>query len=202
MSAARHPSETDLALFAGGETSHLQNFLLDKHLRVCRDCQTKVTEYRALRDGLIDSEIPCVNWNLLAPEMRANIRVGLEAGACVRTSRATLSGSPGLAEWVQSWARAVNPRAVVGAATLALIAASAFYMRDARTRTADASRFDSNSAPVVQTTSSGPKLQDGDASLMLLNRSDAVNETVSARGDIRARVIEAGTVTITSVSLQ
>jgi anti-sigma factor RsiW len=201
MSTLRHPSETDLALFAGGESPRLQGLLLDRHVRACADCRAKVAEYRAVRDDLIDSalddtEIPAVNWNLLASEMRANIRVGLEAGACVG---ATQISSPWSA--VRAWATAFGPRVAVGFATLAVLAVSGFYVRDARTRTAD-SRNAADSAPVLQTTSSGVEFRNGDASMMLLNRSDAIHQTVNARGDIGVRVIDKGGVTINNVYLQ
>lgn len=196
MSAARHPAESDLALFAGRESALLQSFLLNRHLGSCTECQAKVAEYRDLRDDLSVSEIPGVNWNLLAAEMRGNIRVGLEAGACVRTTPVSTAWSA-----VRSWANALGPRAAVGFATLAVLAVSGFYVRDVRTRSAD-TRSIGQSSPVLQTTRSGVELRSGDTSMILLNRSDASNQTVSAGGDIAMRVVDGGSVTINNVSLQ
>src|SRR6202789_3298642 len=81
-----HPRENDLALLAGGEAGHIRRFLLGRHVRNCADCQETVAEYRELRAGLAGVELPDLNWNFLAADMRANIRLGLEAGACVRST--------------------------------------------------------------------------------------------------------------------
>src|ERR1700678_4105091 len=83
----KHPAENDLALLAGGETGRIQRFFFDRHVRNCEDCQEKVAGFHDLRRELTEAELPDLNWNFLAMEMRANIRLGLEAGACVRTTR-------------------------------------------------------------------------------------------------------------------
>jgi hypothetical protein len=127
--------------------------------------------------------------------MRANIRLGLEAGACVRTTRVSTPWS-----LARSWAAALGPRAAVGFATLAVLVVSGFYVRDVRNRAVAIHAADST--PVLQNTSSGVVLRDGDASMMMLNSADAISQTVSARGEIGARVIDAGTVTITSGYLE
>lgn len=188
-----HPAESDLALVASGDLSRWR-FLRARHVKNCAECRAKVAAYRDLREELADVELPGVNWNALASEMRANIRVGLEAGACVRTSRISSRW-----EWARAWAAAVSPRALVGYATVALLVASGFYMRDLRPRAA----ADAAATPVVQTTSKGVEFRTGETSLILLNRSDASNETVSARGDVGVRVLDAGSVmTINNVYLQ
>ena len=82
---SNHPRENDLALLAGGEAGRFQRFpCWMRHVRTCADCQEDdrygIPE---LRSGLADMELPDLNWNFLAADMRANIRLGLEAGACV-----------------------------------------------------------------------------------------------------------------------
>ncbi len=123
--------------------------------------------------------------------MRANIRLGLEAGACVRTAqvfkrwnlrpgrdcfreRAAARGLP--VEFLRGCAASQCIHAVADAAT-----------------------------PVLQSTGSGVEIRTGANSLTLLSRhGDAVNQTVSAQGDIGARYIdgETGAVTINNVYLQ
>ncbi len=182
-----HPREHDLALLAGGEAGRIRQFLLERHVHNCADCRKKIAAYQEMRDDLALLDVPELNWNFLAADMRANIRLGLEAGACVR------AGKPATRRW--------NPRPVWAMACVLLIVAAAELFRDARphrTATADAT-------PVVESTGSGIELRTGANSLTLLNhRGSAAAQTVSARGDISARYIDSdtGSVTIDNVSLQ
>jgi len=185
-----HPREHDLALLAGGEAGPVRRFLLGRHVRNCADCHRRISEYHEMRDHLAEIELPPdlagANWNFLAAEMRANIRLGLEAGACVRTTQIP---------------RRRNLRPAVAFACVLLLAGAAELLRDARPhRPATA-----NSAPVLQSTVSGVELRDGPSSLTLLNHHGiTVNQTVSARGDMEARYIDSdsGSVTINNVYLQ
>ncbi len=79
-----HPNETDLSLYAGNDLGRLARMRVDWHLRNCGKCQQEVTEFSSLRAETVRSAAePDVNWNRLAAEMKANIRLGLEAGQCV-----------------------------------------------------------------------------------------------------------------------
>ncbi|HWF07639.1 MAG TPA: hypothetical protein VG297_04190 [Bryobacteraceae bacterium] len=195
MNNPQHPSESDLALLAGGEASRVRRLLLDRHVRGCEACQETVAAYRDLRDDVAEGDLPGVNWNFLAPEMRANIQVGLEAGACVGTS-------PAASRWAvtHSWASA-GPRLAVAFATLVLLVVSGFYVRDIRTRPAT---VPADATPVLESTSTGVGIRIADKSFMLPSHSDtASNQTVSARGDVEARVVDdKGSVTINNVYLQ
>jgi anti-sigma factor RsiW len=92
-----HPSEDDLALYAGNDLGRLARLRVNWHLRKCGKCQQEVTEFSALRlDTSRNAPEPQVNWDRLALEMKANIRVGLQAGECVgpvRRNRAQPSWS-------------------------------------------------------------------------------------------------------------
>ena len=179
-----HPQEHDLALLAGGEASRLRRFLLGRHLNGCADCQEKVAEYHELRDAVAEHDLPDVNWNFLATEMRANIRLGLEAGACVRTTQAP-----------RRW----NLRPAIAFACVLLLAVAGELLREKRLLRPAAAE----SAPVLVTTDSGVELRAGDNSLTLLKHRGAANQTVSARGDIsELNIDETGAVTINNVSLQ
>jgi hypothetical protein len=197
MTRTQHPSESDLALLAGGETSRMRRLLLDRHVRSCEDCQEIVAGYRNLRDDLAEGDLPGVNWNFLASEMRANIQVGLEAGACVRTSPAASRRF-----FAQHWAN-TGPRIAVAFATLVLLVMSGFYVRDIRTRPTTA-MAPADATPVLESTSTGVGIRIADKSFMLPSHSDtASNQTVSARGDVEARVVDdKGSVTINNVYLQ
>src|SRR5438874_4249545 len=155
-----HPAANDLALFAGGETGRLRHFFLERHVRACADCQGTINEYQQLRDELTHIELPDLNWNSLAAEMRANIRLGLEAGACVRTSR-----------FPNGW----NPRLTIAFASLLLLVASSFFLRDGIPRVAE------SPIPVLRSSGAGIELRTGPNSLTLLNHHGAVtDQTVSA----------------------
>jgi hypothetical protein len=182
-----HPRENDLALLAGGEAGRIRRFLLDRHVRTCADCRETVAEYREFRAGLADIELPDLNWNFLAADMRANIRLGLEAGACVRSTHV-----------FKRW----NFRPAIALASLLLLVVAGEFLRDARPHRP--AGFDTGT-PVLRSTGSGVELRTGANSLTLLSRhGDAVDQTVSAQGDIGARYIdgETGSVTINNVYLQ
>lgn len=199
-----HPREQVLALLAGGEVGRIRRMLLDRHVRDCAVCRDKIAEYRELRAEAAEIDLPGeVNWNFLAADMRANIRLGLEAGACVR---ATQDGQrwQGLRRWTTRpvIVAGIRPSPAVAmcwlASVLILGIAGELLRENVLHRPA------AESAPVLETTDSGVELRTGDNSLMLLNRhGDAANQTVSARGDISQRYIdETGAVTINNVSLQ
>jgi hypothetical protein len=182
-----HPREIDLALQAGGESGRIRRFLLDRHVRTCADCREKVAEYQQLRIDLANVELPDLNWNFLAADMRANIRLGLEAGACVRTE-------PVPGRW--------NPRPVIAFASLLLLIGAGEFLRDARPPRPVVVNA---GTAVLESTESGVEIRTATNSLTLLNHhGNAANQTVSAQGDIGARYIDGdtGSVTINNVYLQ
>jgi hypothetical protein len=180
-----HPAENDLALLAGGDIGPVQRFLLNRHVENCADCQVKLTGYSALRSELADSELPDLNWNFLAADMRANIRLGLEAGACVRASNP-----------IWTW----RPQFTVAFASLLLLAGASLFVREARVY-----RASEPATPVLRMTGLGVELRTGRTSLILLNsHGTAANQTVSAQGGMGTRYIDGETesVTINNVYLQ
>jgi hypothetical protein len=183
----KHPAETDLALFAGGEVSRMRRISLERHVRGCVECDRKVAQLHALRAETANFEPANLNWNQLAAEMRANIRLGLEAGECVR--------SAGVA---RSW----NPRFTLAFASLLLVVGSGFLLRNSIPHPVASQP---SAAPVLESTGAGIELRSGSGSMMLLNRPGAVaNQSVSAGGEIRVRYVDGdtGAVTINNVSLE
>jgi anti-sigma factor RsiW len=181
----QHPSSTDLALLASGDCGLARAFLLSRHVRQCPDCAAEVDEFSALRAATADSMPPEVDWESLATEMRANIRLGLEAGECVRYSVPT--------------PRNRNPRLVIAFASLvALLGTGFFYSRlQNQPKAPDA-------VAVLHSTPEGVEVRTGLNSLELLNRKAAIaNQTVGAQGQIGVRYVdETGSVTINNVYLQ
>lgn len=187
-----HPDERELALLAGGDCGRLSRFLLARHVRECRQCTEKLARFEMLREDIGQMPEPNVDWNALAAEMKANIRLGLEAGECVRPR-----------EPRRQW----NPRLTVALASLSFLICAGLVMRSPATlpRTEQALVQQTGAQPempVLESTGAGTELRDGASSITLMNREGSrSDQTASAQGEIRARSVEGGAVTITSVSL-
>jgi hypothetical protein len=85
-----HIAETDLALYVSGDLGLLRRASVRFHVGRCERCSRRVEAYRADRSRVkeIAAEMPeGVDWDRLAAEMTANIRVGLAAGECVARPR-------------------------------------------------------------------------------------------------------------------
>lgn len=117
-----HPKEQDLALFATRDLGFVQNFLLNRHVRNCADCTQSVAEYQDLTAALSEPDLDIANWDSLAAEMKANVRLGLEAGACIDKTRTRFARRP------QTRHR-FNPRLAVAAASLMVLATAGILLR-------------------------------------------------------------------------
>ncbi|HTS31704.1 MAG TPA: hypothetical protein VMH81_37795 [Bryobacteraceae bacterium] len=81
----KHPNQEALALYAGSDLGFFARWRVERHLAKCDVCVDEVASFEAMREIVTDlAEIPEVPWNRLAAEMKANIRLGLAAGECVR----------------------------------------------------------------------------------------------------------------------
>lgn len=81
----RHPNQATLALHAGGDLGRWRGWITARHVAGCDRCRNEVAAFQEIRDILPElAEIPEIAWERLAAEMKANIRLGLEAGECVR----------------------------------------------------------------------------------------------------------------------
>lgn len=84
-----HPELRELALYAGGEQPIWRRLWMRRHLDSCASCRAEVDSFREAQLELqytVDDLPANLNWTRLAGEMKANIRVGLAAGECVRTA--------------------------------------------------------------------------------------------------------------------
>jgi hypothetical protein len=91
----KHPNQAALALYAGGDLGLFARWKVERHLSKCGGCGEEVASFGAVREIVTDlSEIPDVPWNGLAAEMKANIRLGLAAGECVRVGETPLRDRP------------------------------------------------------------------------------------------------------------
>ena len=82
----RHPNQATLALHAGGDLAPWRRWITARHLAHCAPCREAVAGFDEMRELLPDlAQLPEISWNRLAAEVKANVRLGLEAGECVRT---------------------------------------------------------------------------------------------------------------------
>lgn len=81
-----HPEQQELALFISRDLSAWRRLIVGRHVAGCAACRREAVWLREASEAFkleTDALPPGVSWDQLAGEMRANIRLGLEAGACV-----------------------------------------------------------------------------------------------------------------------
>lgn len=201
---SRHVIETDLALYAAGDLPVCRSALVNLHVRRCEECRDLLEALRADRKELRRSadDMPAnVDWDQLAAEMTANIRVGLAAGECVTPRERKVAPI--------SW----RPAAIV--AGLVMLMAGAWWLNIPRTDTEAIGRAIRNIAtgertnsrpeergPVVGASSLGVEvLENGGRMGIEQSGLQPVMYSVSTQGSASARYVDqdTGQVTITAV---
>jgi len=187
----KHPNQATLALHAGGDLGVFARWRTERHLAKCADCREELAGFEAVREITPElREIPEIPWQRLSAEMRANIRLGLAAGECVRTGETPLREM----RWFGG-ARA----AVAFASMIALVATGLMLERPAPRHVPE------DEGSVVETTADGIQMSEGGQAIGLLHSGARnVTYTVSAQGGMRARYVdpETGYVTINNVDVQ
>lgn len=185
----RHPAESDLALFAGGDLGPVARWRVRVHAARCARCSRELDAFRgstALLRREASGEPPGLNWRRLAAEMRANIRLGVDAGEVV--ARAS------------SRREAFGWRAAVALAALTLVIVSGWWLYLPRLQPAP-----SEPGVTVGVKGDGVELRDGAGTLLLMHPKSAepgdVMVSVDAEGGVRARYVDeqSGQVTINDV---
>ena len=198
----RHARETDLALYAAGDMSLWNRASLCLHTANCEQCRTRVQTYRTDRERLKQdaSELPAgVNWDRLAAEMTANIRVGLAAGECVapRGRKRIVAG------WWPVAAVAGTVMMLSAAWWLNLPASDIQSISHAMKGLVHPRTVVMDEQPVIEASSVGIELRENGSALQVSQgggtRPKAVS--VSTEGSASARYIDSDTdqITITSV---
>ena len=205
----RHPSEIQLALFAGGDLGRWESWRVRRHVARCAACEQNVQELRALAGQLGESvnELPAnLNWNRLAEEMMGNIRVGLAAGeAIARFDKPAASRKLRL-----GW----NAAMVVAAATL--VFAIAFWsslppqqaehllasLKRIRTERIGMLVHGTTLAPeevVLEASSSSIEVKENGGAMSLMHpHSDGGTVSVSLQGSAGVRFVDADTGQVTT----
>lgn len=186
----KHPNQATLALYAGGDLVAFRRWLTARHLAHCAVCREEVAGFHEMRGLLPElAELPDISWNRMAAEIKANIRLGLEAGECVREAGMPLGRSAFMGVW-----RA----AVAFASVLVLVGGCLVLERPAPL----VARAESS----VESTGDGIQVQARDQSMLGLLNGGAQKAiyTLDAQGSMGARYIdpETGSVTINTVYVQ
>jgi hypothetical protein len=203
----RHVMETELALYAAGDLPFWRGTLVKFHVRGCDECRGLVEALRMDRQELRQSadDMPAnLDWDQLAAEMTANIRVGLAAGECVTPRERKVAAI--------SW----RPMAI--AAGLVVLLAGAWWLNIPRNDTEIIGRALHNIAtgervgspqeergPVVGASSSGVELVENGGRMGIEQGGlEPVMFSVSTQGSASARYVDqdTGQVTITATYVQ
>jgi len=186
----RHPNQATLALHAGGDLGPIQRWWTARHVTRCAACRKEVAGYNEMRELLPElAELPEISWNRMAAEVKANIRLGLEAGECVRSSemplrRASMSG----------W------RAVVAFASVVVLVGGCLVLER------PAPQVVHTAETSVEATLEGIQARTGDERMLGLMNGGAqkVTYTLGAQGAMGARYTDpvTGSVTINTVYAQ
>jgi hypothetical protein len=205
-----HPLASDLALYLTNDLPLWRRPIVRVHLAGCDGCRSWVAAFDSDRESVrrLAAEMPVgLNWDRMAAEMSANVRVGLEAGECVasRIHKPTLS---------TGW------RVAAASAGVAILLVSAWWLNMPRADSVALGRamqkivqgpwrgggleFEER-GPTVEVSASGIQLQQNGGTLgMSQGQERPVNVTLSVQGSARARYIDAdtGQITITGVYAQ
>ncbi len=191
-----HPSETRLALFAGHDLSFISEWRVGRHVARCEQCREIVDAFAALRtEAAALGELPReISWPRLASEMKANIRVGLEAGECVGGALEEKS------YWMPSGFPGVRPALAYGC-LIALVAVGVWLQRPAESPTL--SRPAETGAKVLAATGDGIELTEAGRSLGLRYAAsdNAINYSADAKGGVGARYVDSSTGYVTVVKM-
>ena len=201
----KHPVESDLALYAGGDLGFFQRLRVSRHLRNCSGCRRSADAFTQSRASLRAhcAELPSgLEWDRLAAEMTANIRVGLAAGECV--------AAPPVPRRQLSWRPAL---AVAGFTVLVM---SGWWLnvpgeqRESLSRGLERiwkrdARIPPDSSVYLEANRAGIQFRENGSALTLMHPSGGPAViSVSMQGSMRARYIDSdtGQVTITNVYAQ
>ena len=187
-----HPKQSDLALFAGQDLGWFARWRTERHLAGCMECRIAVRAFASVSEEIAGlNELPAISWNRLAAEMKANIRLGLAAGECVRG---------GMPMEPLTWFAGVRGVAAC-ASVIALLAVCLFLQRP----TPGMPAAMASGSSVLRHTSTGIELDQGGQTLSLLHvRAGEVTYSAGAQGSMGAGYVdsETGNVTINNVYVQ
>ena len=192
-----HPDQVTLALHAGGDLGPIARWRTSRHMAHCDRCREEVAAFTGTIEILPQlSEMPEVPWSRLSAEMKANIRLGLAAGECVRPGEVALRTS-----------LFSGARAAVALASVAALLVTGLMLEHPVARS-NFSRFESRlfeNGTVLESTKDGIEVGRGRQALQLRHAgASGVTYSVGAEGSIGARYLDpkTGYVTINNVYVE
>lgn len=208
----QHLSETVLALYATGDLDWRDRIAAAWHIRGCERCAKAANEFRedvAFRKQAAEGMPLPANWDALAEEMAANIRLGLAASECIRDVQPRLTIKPvGATRPNWFW----KPASGIALAMALVLTVWFSFMPPEQsrvfTRVWDAAvNGRSNAAPldsmVLEGSASGVELRKGSRTSVRLLVAGHKPDQFSANldGSMRAQYVdeESGQVTVTNV---
>jgi hypothetical protein len=195
MNHEAHPSQELLALLAGGDATLGDRLGWAWHTRRCLRCRTQLAALRAdIRDlRLISDEMPAdLDWPALASEMKANIRLGLSAGALVGD----------IEDEIAAPAEPIRWRAAVVLASLAVVVGAGLLLHQPVPAPPPVAVFQPSPAILLEANPSGIEVQQhGSAMTLLAPGSGTAVTNADWGGSLRTRFVDAdsGQVTIQNV---
>jgi hypothetical protein len=206
----QHPNQIQLALMAGNDLGPWDRWRVRRHVSGCASCSSEMQALRTVSEQVreVTAQLPeNLNWNQLAEEMAANVRVGLAAGeAIARFDRPSLAGRPRRFGW--------NAAMVVACATV--VFGAAFWINLPRPqmdhllsalgrvrpdRIGKLVQHPAVAAEDVMLSASSLSLdlsQNGRTMSLMHPHSDAVTVSVSMRGSLGVTYVDADTGQVTT----
>ena len=90
----QHPTEADMALFAGGEAGPLSRWRIENHIDHCDSCREVVADFFHCQSDLEQfSEVPEIDWNTLNRDIKASVKQTLTPTTVVAEPATKASGS-------------------------------------------------------------------------------------------------------------
>ena len=181
----RHPNQATLALHAGGDLGRFARWRLERHLAKCDACAAEVAAFASTSEMMSAlAELPEIPWNQLAAEMKANIRLGLAAGECVRGMEPSLRSG---------WFSGV--RAAVACAGIVVLIATGIVLERPEPPAVLAA------GPTVEAIDNGIQWSAGGTAVGLMNHGvKSVNYLPNAEGGMSASYVNAsGYITVNTV---
>jgi hypothetical protein len=189
-----HPDDLEIALYSSSDLGGWRRFRVWLHVRRCAECQHDL-ELLAEADGFLKEAAaempPDAHWGRRSAEMRANIKLGLEAGA--------IAGP--VEGWESPKARPLAWRVAAGMACATVMVISGWFLYVPRLMVTR----EGEGPLVLRSTGSGIAMEENGHSLALMHRpSEKVTLTGGTQGQLRARYVddETGEVTIHHVYVE
>ena len=185
----KHPEQATLALHAGGDLGWFDAWKTARHVARCGDCRDTVAGYQGMREMLPElNELPGMPWNRIAGEMRANIRLGLAAGECVRQ-----------AEEPRESFLFNSARTAIAMASVVALLVTGLVLERPRPSVVSAQ------VPMLESTADGIQKRAGDQGFALMHAgASGVIYTVGTQGTMGARYVDPKTeyVTMTKIYVE